>query len=39
VEACVWERKWDTPEGEDELRINWEMIVRHERGMPPVEVR
>lgn len=31
----VWERRWDTPEGEDELRVNWEIIVRHERGMAP----
>lgn len=38
VVAGVWERRWDTPEGEDELRVNWEIILRHERGMPPVEV-
>lgn len=36
---CVWERRWDTLEGERELQINWEVIVRHEREMPPVEVR
>jgi hypothetical protein len=29
----VWERRWDTPEGEEELRVNWEVIVRHERQM------
>lgn len=29
----VWERRWDTAEGEDELCANWDVIVRHERGM------
>lgn len=33
VACLVWERRWDTPEGEEELRVNWEIIVRHERGM------
>lgn len=33
----VWERRWDTQEGERELETNWAVIVRHERGMPPVE--
>lgn len=38
VEALVWERRWNTTEGEDELRVNWEIILRHERGMPPCKV-
>lgn len=32
----VWERRWDTPEGERELENNWAVIVRHERTMAPV---
>lgn len=32
----VWERRWDTAEGEEELRVNWEIIVRHERQMSAV---
>lgn len=35
TECLVWERRWDTLEGERELRENWEMIVRHERTMTP----
>lgn len=31
----VWERRWDSAEGERELEINWNVIVRHERTMPP----
>lgn len=31
----VWERRWDTPEGERELEENWNVILRHERGMGP----
>jgi len=34
--CAVWERRWDTPEGEEELRVNWDVIVRHEREMPPL---
>lgn len=29
----VWERRWDTKDGEQELADNWEVIVRHERQM------
>jgi hypothetical protein len=36
-DACcwVWERRWDTAEGEKELEQNWNVIVRHEKTMPP----
>lgn len=33
VKAGAWERRWDTAAGEDELRVNWEIILRHERQM------
>jgi hypothetical protein len=33
----VWERRWDTPEGEEELRTNWGVIVRHEMTMAPCQ--
>lgn len=32
----VWERRWDTPQGEEELKTNWTIIVRHERQMAPI---
>lgn len=37
-DACcwVWERRWDSEEGERELQTNWDVIVRHERGMAAV---
>lgn len=33
VKCWLWERRWDTVEGEDELKVNWEIIVRHEKTM------
>lgn len=36
VACLVWERRWDNAEGEEELQVNWDVIVRHERTMPPV---
>lgn len=35
VKSYVLERRWDTDEGVEELRVNWEIILRHERGMAP----
>lgn len=31
----VWERRWDSSEGERELETNWNIILRHEKQMPP----
>lgn len=39
VKCLVWERRWDTEEGEEELRVNWDIIVRHERQMTATEAR
>lgn len=36
VKCGVWERRWDNAAGEDELRVNWEIILRHERQMEAV---